>query len=531
MLPNKKYAITDFITLARKYALLLIMPMCLGVFLALVVSSQLKNLYQAETLIQIVPQRVPDTIVQSTVTVKTEDRLDALKQQVQSRTQLERMITELNLYPEERATRPMQDVVETMRSSMSLQPVRPSGAEGVEAFYLRFLYRDPVMAARVTERMSALYIDYNARERGTLAQGTNQFLLTQMNDAKARLEQQERKLQQFRERHAGSLPDQQQYNMQAIQSAQLQRQALVESLARDRDRKLMLERLYNDAVAEPAPVPVMQVPTGSPGALAAMSPAQQLELARRTLAQLSTKLKEGHPDLRRARKQVTDLEAQVASMPASTGTDPAPSAAVSAEETRRRERISGYRAEIEGLTRGIGFKESEDIRLGGVIADYQRRIEAVPGLQSEWLSLSREYEAVQASYKEFSTKSEAARVSVDLETRQVGEQFRVLDPPRVPGRPVSPQRQINNAGGAAGGLFLGLLIIALLEIRDGSLKTDADVEHVLKLPVIAVVPLLLTDRDRSRRRLRRQLAVGVMTGVFAVGAYVFWAMRLWKFVA
>ena len=183
------------------------------------------------------------------------------------------------------------------------EPVRPNRAEPVDAFYLRFKYEDPAMAARVTERLGTLYIDYNSRERGALAHGTNEFLDSQLNEAKARLEQADIKLQAFRERHSGKLPSQLMYNMQAIQSTQLQRQAVVESLARDRDRKLMLERLYNDALAEPAPVTLgtASAAANTPGALAAMSPRQQLEIAKTNLSILEVKLKEGHPDLRRVR--------------------------------------------------------------------------------------------------------------------------------------------------------------------------------------------------------------------------------------
>ena len=115
--------------------------------------------------------------MRSTVTIKTEDRLDAIGAQVKSRTQLERMISELDLYQKERAVGPMQDVVELMRAGMSIETVRPRNPmEPVDAFYLRFKYEEPVMAARVTERLGMLYIDYNARERGALAHGTNEFL-------------------------------------------------------------------------------------------------------------------------------------------------------------------------------------------------------------------------------------------------------------------------------------------------------------------------------------------------------------------
>jgi polysaccharide chain length determinant protein (PEP-CTERM system associated) len=526
MLPNKKYAPADLIRLGKTRGPIVVCLAALGLLIALGFSSQMPNVYQAETLIQIVPQSVPKEYVASTVTIKTEDRLDALSSQVQSRTQLERIIQELNLYQKERGVKPMQDVVEQMRPGISIEPVRPNRAAPVDAFYLRFKYEDPVMAARVTERLGMLYIDYNTRERGALAKGTNDFLESKLSEARSRLDEADRKLQAFRERHSGRLPSQLQSNMQAIQSTQMQRQALVESLARDRDRKIMLERLYNDALAEPA---VVQ-PSTNPSTVPTMAPRQQLELAKGSLAILETKLKEGHPDLRRARRHVADLEKQVAALPPGTMAASV-TAGATPEEAQRLQRISSLRAEIESLDRQVVFKETEEVRLGRVIGDYQSRIEAVPGVESEYLALTRDYDTMQSSFKDLLTKSESARVAEDLETRQIGEQFRVLDAPRVPYRAISPQRSIISGAGLAGGLLLGLLIVGLMELRDGSLKSVQDVAQVLKLPVIAVVPSVLLAEDRRlirRRRLMLSVAALVLT---VASGYTVWVLRLWQFIA
>ena len=528
MLPNKKYTSQDALRIAKARAPLVLVPAAIGLLVALIASSRLPDVYQAETLIQIVPQRVPDAYVRSTVTIKTEDRLDALRQQVQSRTQLERMITESNLYQRQRALKPMQDVVEQMRAAMSIEIVRSNRAEPVDAFYLRFNYDDPTMAARVTEILGTLYVDFNARERGALAHGTNEFLGSQLNEAKKRLDQADKNLQVFRERHSGKLPSQLQYNMQTIQSTQLQRQSLVESLARDRDRKLMLERLYNDALAEPAPVAPSGQAVNNPAALATMSPRQQLDLAKATLAALESKVKEGHPDLRRVRKQVADLEQLVAEAPESANaSNPA---GLTQVELQRRERISAQRAEIESLDRQILFKESEERRLSRLIGEYQSRIEAVPGVESEDLSLTREYDTLQRAFEDLLTKSESARVAGELEDRQIGEQFRVLDPPRVPDRPISPQRALISGGGLLGGLMLGLLVVAALEIRDGRLRSATDVAQVLKLPVMAVVPEMPSAEDLQTRRRRRRALSGVAAVMTLAAGYVFWSMQLWHYV-
>ena len=211
-------------------------------------------------MIQVVPQRVPESYVSSTVTERVEDRLRALAQQVLSRTQLEKLITEFNLFPDERRKRPMEDVVQLMTERVLIEPLATAQTSRARSpspkrSACRSTTRTPVIAQKVVERLASFFIDTNARERGTQADQTSSFLEAQMADARSRLEAQEKKLKTFRERNSGRLPTQTQTNMQAIQNTQLALQAMVESLARDRDRKLMLERLYTDAAADCRPAP------------------------------------------------------------------------------------------------------------------------------------------------------------------------------------------------------------------------------------------------------------------------------------
>src|SRR5262249_50220576 len=107
--------------------------------------------------------------------------------------------------------------------------------------------------------------------------------------------------------------------------------------------------------------------------------------------------------------------------------------------------------------------------------------------------------------------SEESKVTTHLESRQIGERFEILDPARLPERPFSPNRQQINLYGMIAGLGVGLAIVALLEYRDSSFKTDDDVTRVLALPVLAVVPLMQSDVDRPRAG-RRRLLIGVSCG-------------------
>ena len=185
------------------------------------------------------------------------------------------------------------------------------------------------------------------------------------------------------------------------------------------------------------------------------------------------------------------------------------------------------RAEVESLDRQTQFKESEERRLRTVVAEYQRRIEAVPGIESEWAVMTRDYETQQTAYKELLTKSAASKLALDLENRQIGENFRVLDAARVPMKPTSPKRLQISGVGTALGFVLVIAIAGFLEFKDSSFRTEADLVRLLAVPVLALVPFVETAVER-KRRMRRLMAVSAAGVVlFACAGYVFWHMRLW----
>jgi hypothetical protein len=164
----------------------------------------------------------------------------------------------------------MEDVIKMMRENIKvdLEIPRPRWGQLPEpsAFHVRFTYPDPNIAAKVTQRFGTLFVEQNARDRGVLAGATDEFLEKQLVESRIKLEGQERRLETFRQQHGKELPTQMSSNMQALSNAQMQAQSLVESIARDRDRKQMLERLYREAAAEPAPVATVAQNPATPGA-------------------------------------------------------------------------------------------------------------------------------------------------------------------------------------------------------------------------------------------------------------------------
>jgi polysaccharide chain length determinant protein (PEP-CTERM system associated) len=517
MLPAKAYKPEEILLLVWGRRWLVLGFVLAGALVAFGYARTLPDQYKSETQILVVPQRIPESYVRSTVTLKVEDRLKSITQQILSRTRLEQVILSLDLYPEERHKVPMEEVVEGMRKAIEVEVTRG------DAFSVSFVSSDPRTAQKVTERLAGLFIEENLKDREVLAEATNQFLEVQLEEARQRLVEHEKKLEAYRLRHAGELPDQAAANLQAIQNYQLQIQALVESINRDRDRRIVVDRQIADLAAPDAtaaPLPAGDDPTAAPGA----SAAQRLEAARTALQQMELRLKPEHPDLRRARRLIEELEreAQLEAAAAALGvkTRPAPA---SPAQAARAARLKELQIELESLDRRIAQKEAQEQQLRRIVASYQARIEAIPSRESELTALMRDYDTLQKQYTSLLAKREDAKIAADLERRQGGEQFRILDPARVPEVPFSPNRPRITFIGAAAGLFLALGLIGLAQYRDNSFRTEDEVVQVLALPVVALVPRMVTSLETRRARRRRiRLSVAAAGGVIAAAVLAIW---------
>jgi polysaccharide chain length determinant protein (PEP-CTERM system associated) len=485
VLPGKSYSIEDMLRIAWHRKWLIVLPAVVIATAAVMYTRTLPDQYRSETTILIVPQRVPESYVRATVTSQIEDRLPSLRQQILSRDRLERTIVDFNLYSQDRATVPMEALVGRMRSAINVNIVRG------DAFSVSYISTEPRSAMLVAERLASQFIEENVREREALAEGTNAFLETQLVEARGRLEDHEQKLAEYRRRYSGEMPSQLASNLQILSDMNLRAQTLANDIERDRDRRVIIERNIMDlrelASAPPAVARALNA-TAAPS-----SAEERLDAARAALANLRTRLTAEHPDIAAARRLVADLEKQAAAEAGATPRAPGieampspPSPAAIARDRRLQELVE----ERENLDRQIARKQLEEGRLSGEIVNYQARVEATPTRESELIALTRDYETLQNIYTSLLSKREDSAVAANLERRQIGEQFKVLDPARVPQTPFSPNRLQLNLMGLIAGLAFGLGLAGLLEFRDVTLKTEDDVRMCLSLPVLAAIPVL-----------------------------------------
>ena len=518
MIPGKKYTPEDLLLILWRRKWLIIIPTVLAAAAMYSYTRTLPNRYRSETLVMVQPAQVRQDLVRSANQSNATDRIQTITQQIMSRSRLEAIITDLNLYEVQRRSGLMEDVVENMRRDVSVNVVRG------DAFRISYVSGTPVTAMRVTERLARLFIDENLRDREMLAQGTSQFLGSQVDDARRRLVEQEKKLEAYRRSHSGELPSQQSSNLTALSNSQMQVQSLVDSMARDRDRLQLIERQIAELTA-PDPEEDTIVDAGS-GTIRGGTTQQQLATARSTLSQLELRLKPEHPDIGRMKRLIRDLEKRADAEALQEPVSPEARRPRTPAELARRARVKQLQQDSESLTKIIAYKEAEEKRLRGMAATYQARAEAAPTRETELIELMRDYSTLQNLYASLLGKNEESKLAVNLESRQIGEQFRILDPARVPERPFSPDRLRLNGMGTLGGVAFGLAFVLLLEWRDTSLKNDDDVRVATGLPVLAFVPVLVTRLDKQRAR-RRRIFAGLATAItlLVVAAAAYWVIR------
>jgi polysaccharide chain length determinant protein (PEP-CTERM system associated) len=519
---GRTYTLDEILRIVVRRRWLVLVPFALGVAAAPLLARFAPERYRSEALILVIPQQVPDSYVKATVSETVEQRLPAITDQILSRSRLEQIIQEMNLYKAERSRDVMENVVQTMRHDVTTSAV---GKE-VNSFRVSYVSLNPETARKVTERLASLYIDQNMRDRATQSASTSQFLATQLEEAKRRLIEQEKKLEAYRKGHAGQLPSQLQGNLQAIQNANVQLQSLNESTNRAQERRLLIERQIADTQAVPLPSGSSSLTTADTPA--SLTTAQQLDLARARLATMLQRYTPEHPEVVSLQRTIAELAVRLQSETPTGVTDVVPEKAITVGEATQRKKILDLQAELAVLDHQLAANHDEEARLKQTIANYQAKVDVVPTRESELVELTRDYGTLQTQYASLLVKREDSVIAANLEQRQIGEQFRLLDTASLPEKPYNQLERLGMmTSGAAAGLVFGLFVVGLLEHRDSSFKREDEVLKVLSVAVLALIPVMSSGRElqAARRRARAFDIAGTAILMTAGAVVLFWRLH------
>jgi len=463
--PGRSYNVEDYKEIFLRRKLYFVIPLVVVLLGACLVAVLTPKKYMASTLVLVTPPRIPAELVRSTVTSGITERLNSISQEIMSRTRLEAVIDELKLFPEESKKMDREALVALMRQNIKVDiPQRAS--ENLGYFAVKYTSKDPVVAAAVANKISSLFIEENLKQREQQAVGTSEFLANELKGTKERLESQGKELADYKRRHLGELPEQRDTNIRLMEQLQQLYQRNEESLRAAQDRQLLIGRQMRD-LENPA---VQQGETGS-GGRSRGSFETQLDDMKKNLAELQSRYTERHPDVVSLKRKIAEMEKRKDAF--NINNDP-----------RYRELANNMTAtEME-----IKRLQDESGKLRSQIGQYRGRIEGATVREQQMSSLVQEYDNTKRLYESLLRKSEEAQQAENLERRQKGEQFRVVDPARVPEKPVQPDVPKVLLLGLIGGLACGFGGIFAREQLDRSFHDPEDLEATLGFRVLASIP-------------------------------------------
>jgi polysaccharide chain length determinant protein (PEP-CTERM system associated) len=502
--PAKAYTTEEYIEILRRRIWYIVIPFVLILTGASAYAIFAPRLYKASTLVLVSPQRIPEAFVQATVTSKVEERLQSIAQEVLSRTRLEQIINDLKLYQKERKSLSREDVVALMQKDIKIElPTRKEESKGF--FTISYIGRDPNTVTTVANRLSSQFIEENLKLREQQASGTTEFLAIELTTAKAKLDQLETAVTQYKRRFMGELPEQREANIKILEQLQNQYQRTGEALRAAQDRKLIIQKRLTD-MELPIGAQVMAADEKEDRLSSAASPNPQKELASssraverkgyyesqresltRLLEELRAKYTESHPDVIATRKKLADMENKK-DLPTPDKTEAKAEAKAQVYDVKKEPRYKELNNQLEFTDMEIvRFRESERT-IVAQIEKYRARIEQTPAREQDMASLLREHQNTKETYGRLLQKSESAQQAENLEKRQKGEQFRIIDPARTPEKPFSPDVNKILLIGLLAGIGGGFGLAFFREQFDRSFHDSGDVEVTLALKVLATIP-------------------------------------------
>ena len=481
----------DYIAMLRRRWVLIAVLTVLGPPLAYGLARILPAKYKSQTLVLVQPPTVSARIVEPVDASDVSQRLASMQQQILSRSRMEPIIRQFGLYSKDLDRVSMDGLVERLQKMIEVSPVQPMAqtrANNLPGFFITVTMDNPRTAQQICGMITSMFIEENLRTLQQRSDITTEFLTQQLGESKKNLDDQDARLAAFKSRHMGSLPDQEQTNLNLLTGLTAQMDAATQALARAQQDKGFAEAMLAEQISA-----WQSSQTGhNPETLE-----QQLASLQAQLSDLLGRYTDNHPDVIKTKSDIAQLQRRIAESRAQHD-------AVDRDRMRSAMeplQVAQLRAQIRTQEQVIAEKSKEQERIKEQIRIYQGRVQASPVVEEEYKQLTRGYQTALDSYNGLLRKRDEAAMATDLQRQQQGEQFRVLDPANLPDKPSFPDRTLFAVGGLVGGLGLGLGLAFLLEMRDTSLRTERDVEYYLRLPLLIMIPAIEPSGAKGRMPL------------------------------
>jgi polysaccharide chain length determinant protein (PEP-CTERM system associated) len=477
MLGHRALTLQDYTTILKRRWWIIAIPAIIFPIVGFGITFLVQPEYMSQTLVLVEQQKVPESYVKAIVTEDLNGRLATMKEQILSRSRLQPIIERFNLFANSKLS--MDDRIDMTRKNIGIAPIQSEIARtnGLPGFYISFKAGDPRTAQLVCGEIQSLFVSENLSDRAVSAAGTTDFLKGQLADAKAKLDEQDEKMRKFQQAYVGKLPGAEASNLNMLTTLNTQLDATTQALTRLEQNKSYVESMA-------ALQQQNQASQGEHGGSTPQGRLGELQQLQAQEADLTSRYTDDYPDVVSVRRKIRELREQIAKAPApvaektATSSTPKPLDSIAALQLH---------TQLRSMDQEIAQKKRDQASIQTQLHLYQERVASSPEIEEEYKSITRDNQMAQAFYDDLLNKIQTAKMAVDLEKRQQGEQFRVMDEPNLPESPSSPKRPVYVAGGLAAGLFLGLLIVGTLEYLDTAVRSERDIWAFTKLPTLGII--------------------------------------------
>jgi succinoglycan biosynthesis transport protein ExoP len=480
--------------------------------------------YESEALILVEQQKVPEHYVTPNITLDLQDRVRGMTQQILSRTRLQATIDRFRLYPRGRGLSSLletRDPVERMRKDIQIELVQSDPKTGgrpgeLTAFKIHYFASSPEIAQQVNSELTSLFIEENLKSQQQLSESTTAFFNSQLIDARAKLEEQEAKVREFKAKHFGDLPSQLGSNVQILSGLQGQLEGTQRAVDGATQQKLYLESLLQQYQSVQAAI----VDGGS-----AVSPPEALEKElvdmRRRLVDARSRYTDDYPDIVALKDKIAQTEALkkqieeeiVSTQKTAAANDSVKPALAEAVQHHPSTSMMQIQSQIKSNQLEIQNYEKRRRDLESQISSYQSRLNLTPATEQELTDISRGYEGSKANYDSLLQKQNQSQLATSLEQRQQGEHFTIIDPPSSPVKPFSPNHLLVSLGGVGFGMAVGFGLVIFMELTNVCIRREKDLEGLVRARVLVGIPSLSTRGDEHLRVLRQGMEIAVAVGI------------------
>ena len=488
MIQNRELTMDDYLAMLRRRAKVIVIPMLLAPLIGFLVSYAVPPKYTSQSLILVEGQKVPEAMVQPVVSDDLQTRIQMLRAVATSDSEMRPVLA--SLFPN-RSSQQIDAMLDDMRTQPDLIGVpftdlsqitgsnvkKKPGQATSPGFFVSYTARNPREAQQVCEALTSKIIAQNLKFIQDNAKGTVDVLSQGLENAKNNLDAMDAKMAGFKKQYTGQLPGDEENNLKLLGTLSTQLEANTQTLNRAQQDKAYTESLLTQQIT---------AWKSSQSSNNPQSLEKQLSDLQSELLQLEARYTADYPDVIKTKADIAEVKAKLAEVNKSSGD--APDEVIGKGSASEPVEIRQMRIQLHQYEDAIVAATREQKRLQPEISALQGRVSLSPAVEQQYEQLTRDYSTAKKTYEDLLADKGKADMTANMTSQAQGERMDEIQPASFPDSQSFPNRLIFAAGGLAAGLALGCGIALWLELRDNSIRTEADAEAAMQLPLLVSVP-------------------------------------------